>query len=117
MCPSGKRDSGGCIQREGTFTLSVVGEALRDQAFRCGTCSGRDVDKAAHMSIPLTTAEDFPTPCISGSRASFARKLQGGYKARDHVMYFGGVAKILGDASMRELYAMAGCSRLGIARE
>lgn len=62
-------------------------------------------------------AADFPTPCISGSRASFARKLQGGYKARDHVMYFGGVAKILGDASMRELYAMAGCSRLGIARE
>lgn len=32
-------------------------------------------------------------------------------------MYFGGVAKILGDASMRELYAMAGCSRLGIVRK
>lgn len=69
------------------------------------------------MSIPLTTAEDFPTPCISGSRVSFACKLQGGHETGDHVMYFGEVTKVLGDASVRGLYAMDGYSRLGTARE
>lgn len=113
---SKKGCSGGCIQREGAFTLSVAGEALRDQAFRCGACSGRNADKAAHMSIPLTAA-DLPTPSISGSRMSFACKFQGGRETGDHVMYFGEVIKALGDTSVRGLYTMDGYSRLGTARE
>ena len=69
VCPSGKRDSGGCIQREGTFALSVVGEALRNQTFRCDTCSCRDVDKTAYMFIPRRRI--FPPPAsLAAARAS-----------------------------------------------
>lgn len=40
VCLSKKGYSGGCIQREGTFTLSVVGEALR-HLLRPGCGQGR----------------------------------------------------------------------------
>lgn len=111
-CLSQKGYSGGCITASGGFGLSVVGEALAAPAARAGGCSGRSVDKAAELGIPLFQPEYFLQPVIEGSRVCFSCRLKDTLNVGDHVLYVGEVEAVLGDSSVEALFAMDGYAHL-----
>ena len=68
VCLSSKGYSGQCIRESGAFGLNIVGEPLKEAAIKAGCCSGRDMDKAAAIGIPLTAQEGFSQEMVDGSR-------------------------------------------------
>lgn len=112
VCLSKKGLSGSLIERSGVFTLSIVGEQLRDAALACGRCSGRDHDKAAEFGIPLEAASAIPASLVSGSRAAFECRLVSTAEAGDHVFYLAEILACRGDAEVKSLFAWDGYARL-----
>jgi len=111
-CLSRKGLSGELIRKNGEFALSIVGEDLKDAALRCGTCSGRTVDKAAEFSIPLEDAACIGPKVVSGSRVVFECRLVDTKEVADHVLYIAEPVAIRGDESVRQLFAFDGYARL-----
>lgn len=112
VCLSKKGLSGSLIEKNGEFALSIVGETLKNSAIKCGTCSGRDNDKALKFDIPLTDCETVAPKCVSGSRVVFECRLVNRCEAGDHVLYMGEIVSVRGDASVDHLYAYDGYGRL-----
>ena len=106
--------SGQCIKHNGEFGLSIVGENIRDAAFKCGSCSGRDIDKANEFGIPLFDADLISPKLVSGSRLCFECRISQMLIVSDHTFYVGEVAKIHADPDIPGLYAMNGYSELGL---
>ena len=102
------------IEENGEFGLSIVGETIKDAAFRCGTCSGRTVDKAAEFGIPLIGASVISTPLVADSRVAFECRLKNQVEAGDHVFYLAEIIAVHGDESIRQLFAWDGYARLDI---
>ncbi|MBQ9685922.1 MAG: flavin reductase family protein [Oscillospiraceae bacterium] len=112
VCLSKKGLSGGLIRESGEFGLSVVGEQLKDAALRCGTCSGRTVDKAAEFEIPLEDAAVIAPQVVSGSRVVFECRLTDTKEVADHVLYIAEIVAIRGGEEVRQLFAFDGYARL-----
>ena len=117
VCLSKKGLSGSLIAENGQFALSIVGEQLRDAALRCGTCSGRTVDKAREFGIPLEDAAVIAPQLVSGSRVVFECRLTDTKEVADHVLYIAEIAAIRGDESVRQLFAFDGYARLDSVKE
>ncbi len=114
-CLSKKGLSGELIRRNGEFGLSIVGEALRDAALRCGSCSGRTTDKAEAFGIPLEAAAVIRPMLVAGSRVQFECRLVDVKEVADHVLYIAEIAAIRGDPAVRHLFAYDGYGRLDCA--
>ena len=112
VCLSKKGLSHALIEETGVFTLSVVGEALRDAALQCGRCSGRDRDKAAEFGVALESASTVAGSLVSGSRAAFECRLVSQTEAGDHIFYLAEILACRGDAEVKQLFAWDGYSRL-----
>ena len=112
VCLSKKGFSGGCIVAQKGFSLSLPGEALAAGALACGTCSGRDRDKAAEFGIPITVNDDFPQGMVDGSRVCFSCTLSQCCDMGDHILYVGEIQKIVGDENVSALYARNGYGEL-----
>ena len=111
-CLSKKGLSGTLIEKNGCFSLSIVGEALRDAALACGRCSGRDHDKAAEFNVPLLPCTKISASFVSGSRVVFECRLANQVEAGDHVFYLGEILSIQGDADVKQVFAWDGYARL-----
>ena len=111
-CLSKKGLSGELIRQSGEFALSVVDESLRESALRCGTCSGRRVDKAAEFGIALTDAEKIAPQVVRDSRVVFECRLADTKEVSDHVLYIAEIVAIRGDADRKALFAFDGYGRL-----
>ena len=112
VCLSKKGLSGSLIHDNGEFGLSIVGQELRESALRCGTCSGRTIDKAAEFSIPLTDPVSISTPLVEGSRVLFECRLKDELEAGDHMIYTAEIVAVRGDEDVRQLFAWDGYGRL-----
>ena len=112
VCLSSKGHSGQCIRESGAFGLNIVGENLKDAAMKAGSCSGRDMDKAAALGIPLTAQEGFSQEMVAGSRLWISCRLKDTLTVGDHVLYVGEVEAIMGDPSVKGLFAWEGYGRL-----
>lgn len=112
VCLSKKGLTGSLIEKTGEFALNVVGEELKDTAIKCGACSGRTVDKAAELGIPLTAAAEIKPQLIPGSRVVFECRLVNKAEAGDHVFYMGEIVAIHGDPDRAQLFAFDGYARL-----
>ena len=111
-CLSKKGLSGELIRQNGEFALSIVDASLKDAALRCGTCSGRTVDKAADFGIALTDAAAIAPQVVRDSRVVFECRLTDTREVSDHVLYIAEIAAIRGDAEKKALFAFDGYSRL-----
>ncbi len=100
--------TGACIAASGVFTLCVPDRSLAQQAFYCGTVSGRKEDKAAKANIPLAElGEGFP-PAVENSRLALLCRLEQAVPAGDHTLYTARVEQVWGDASKEGLRAYDG---------
>ena len=105
------------IEKTGEFTLCLADEALRDAAFRCGTCSGRTVDKAGEFAIALEPSAAVAPPYVRDSKVVFACRVADTAAAGDHRVFIAEVAAVYADEGKRHLFAMDGYARLDTAKE
>lgn len=112
VCLSKKGYSGSLIEKNGEFALSIVGEELREKAKKCGTCSGRTIDKANEFGIETEKTAVIAPESVCGSRVVFECRLSGTAEAGDHVLYMGEVVALHGDPEVKQLFAFDGYSRL-----
>lgn len=112
VCLSGKGLSHSLIEANGEFTLSIVGEDLKDKAIRCGACSGRTVDKPDEFGIELVPSETVSAPAVKSSRVVFECRLVDKIPAGDHIFYVAEVINALGNPDVKQLYAFDGYGRL-----
>lgn len=111
-CLSKKGLSGELIRASGEFALSVVDGSLKDAALRCGTVSGRKLDKAAAFGIALEDAEKIAPKVVRDSRVVFECRLTDTKEVSDHVLYIAEIVAIRGDAEKKALFAFDGYGRL-----
>lgn len=112
VCLSKKGYSGELIQIEKEFSLNVVDESLKEAAFKCGTCSGREVDKPEQFGIALKEAKVINTKLVAASRVSLECRLVNSMEAADHMMYLAEVVSLSCDENMKAVYAWDGYKRL-----
>ena len=115
VCLGKKGASGKLIQSTGEFALNIVGEELKEAALRCGSCSGRDVNKAEMFSIPLEAASEIAPKIVSGSRVVFECRLTDMKEVTDHIFYIAEITACSGDYSVKQLFAWDGYARLDTA--
>lgn len=111
-CLSKKGLSGSLIEKNGVFTLSVVGETLKEAALNCGRCSGRDRDKASEFGIALEKAEKIDASLVRDSRVAFECRLVSTAEAGDHVFYIAEIVAVHGDDKVPQIFAWDGYARL-----
>lgn len=116
VCLSKKGYSGERIAATGEFGLNIVSAELAQSAFRCGTCSGRSVDKAREFGIPLIEAGAISTQLIAASRAAMECRLINTVDVFDHVIYIAEVVETHCNPDRRALYAFDGYGRLDTVR-
>ena len=113
ICLSNKGYTSSCIDASGSFGLSVVGPERKEAALKAGSCSGRDLDKAASLGIPLVDLPGARTKLVAGSRVCFACTAVGKYPmGEDHTLFVGRIEQIFGDPSVPALYAQQGYGAL-----
>jgi len=111
-CLSNKGYSGGNILEQGEFALNLVDESLKEAAIRCGTCSGRSVDKAAEFGIALCDAKNIAPKVVEASKLVFECRLSDTLAVGDHTFYVADVVGIYGDESKKQLFAFNGYGKL-----
>ncbi|MFB6490703.1 MAG: flavin reductase family protein [Thermoproteus sp. AZ2] len=65
-----------CLEHSGEATINVAAAEMADLAYRLGSVSGREVDKAKEFSVPLVPSEEVKAPGIDGSIAIYECKVE-----------------------------------------
>lgn len=117
VCLSKRGYSGGLITAQGEFCLCVPDTTLREAALRCGTCSGRDHEKAAEFGIALEPAELVKPMRVRASRLVLECRLTQQVEVADHILYIAEVLGCYGNGDSQGLYAMDGYKRLNAVTE
>ncbi len=112
ICTSDRGYTGELIKKNGEFTLSMPGASIADKAFLCGTCSGRDKDKAVEFGIEFEDSETVSAPRVRNSALALECKLKETVPVGDHTMYIAEVTAVYADRDRRPVFAANGYSKL-----
>ena len=112
VCLSNKGLSGTLIKQNREFTLSIVGEDLKESGLKCGQCSGRTTDKPRTFGIDLEPSSSVAPAHVSGARVVYECTLSNSVEVGDHTLYIGEVVATYGDENVKHLYAYDGYARL-----
>lgn len=100
------------IRQNREFGLCIVGPDLADAAFKCGTVSGRDVDKASAYQIELVEAESIGTKLVKQFRIAMECSAINFVEAQDHTFFVAEVVNIHTNPDVPQLFAFDGYRRL-----
>ena len=113
VCLSNKGYSGGLIREPGEFALCLPDETLREAAFRCGTCSGRDTEKAEAFGIKLADSEKIRPKLVAASKIVMECVLVSETKGGDHTLFLAEVVAVhAADEDRKHLLSMDGYGEL-----
>jgi len=82
------------IANSGVFVLAWPGEDLAEATLFCGTQSGRNVDKFAHLNLATRPAKTISAPLIESCIANLECTVAGQVTSGDHTIFFGEVTAI-----------------------
>jgi flavin reductase (DIM6/NTAB) family NADH-FMN oxidoreductase RutF len=100
------------IKETGEFGLSVVDASLKEAAFKCGTCSGREMNKAEAFGIELMDSEKIDTQLVKAHRVAFECRLIQILPVQDHYLLVGEIVALHCGPAIAQLYAMDGYQKL-----
>ncbi len=109
---SRKGYSGELIEKNGEFGLNLADETLKEKAFLCGTCSGREINKPEKFGIELMDADTIDTKLVKANAGTMECKLESTVDVGDHRLYIARVAATHLEPETKPLFAMDGYKRL-----
>lgn len=89
------------IAQSGEFVVSILSSEQKDISSFCGSCSGREVDKIAHLKLKTIPSEVVKVPLLAGCVANLECKVIAQYPAGDHTLFIGEV--VAADIGREEL--------------
>ncbi|MCC8108806.1 MAG: flavin reductase family protein [Planctomycetes bacterium] len=97
--------SGDMVRETGKVILAMPTEEVAEAAFACGTVSGRDTDKVAKFSIPMTEVPGSAIHIPNATCLAFLCDLVNTVDVGDHYLYVCTIDKIYGDTNLKALFA------------
>ena len=97
------------VKKTGKLALCLPGEAIADEVYKCGSVSGRDVDKVKEYGIKLTEAA---VPFPVHSRLVFECTVNQEVIAGDCVFFICAASQILADESQKHIYTWGRSKKL-----
>jgi flavin reductase (DIM6/NTAB) family NADH-FMN oxidoreductase RutF len=116
ICVGSRAYTGILIQENLEFGLCVVDQALEAAAFKCGTCSGRDVNKAEAFGIELMQAEMIAPRLVKAHSVALECRVISSYPVHDHRMFVAEVNHSHINPHATPLFALDGYRRLGVVQ-
>jgi flavin reductase (DIM6/NTAB) family NADH-FMN oxidoreductase RutF len=114
ICLSQNSFSSSLINKEREFGLCVVDETLKEAAFDCGTCSGRDVDKAETFGVELMNASEIKPRLVKAHKIALECKVIDSLNVQDHIMFIAEVKSIHLNPDKSQLFSFEGYRRLDV---
>lgn len=115
VCLSKKGYSGELIRENGEFGLCVVDESLKESAFLCGTCSGRNENKPERFHIELVEPVVISTKLVKAHKVALECRLTDIVDISDHCLYIAQLMEAHCNSEKKQLYAVNGYSALDTA--
>lgn len=112
ICTSVRGYTGELLKQNPEFALCLVKESVKDAAFKCGTCSGRSVDKVKDFGIELIDASEIAPKLVKESSVAFECKVTNVMEAGDHFVFVAEVLASWGDPEAKSLFAIDGYGKL-----
>lgn len=112
VCTSNRGYTGELIKEAGEFCLCVPDVSVKDSAIRCGTCSGRENNKAEMFGIELEDAETVDAKIVRKSALVLECKLKNTVDVGDHTLYIAEVSSCRADRAFTPVFAVDGYKRL-----
>lgn len=109
---SQKSYSSECVRATGTVVLTVPGEALAEQAMKCGSTSGRTVNKAEQFAVDLMQVDGTDIKVPVHSKVAIVCKMKEYHAVGDHYLYICEVEKVYADEGEEALFAWNGYAEL-----
>ena len=100
------------IGRGAKLTLCLPTKNISDQAFACGTKTGRIINKSAELGIELVEMEGFSAPVVAESTVAWGLEVSGTVEASDHTLYIADIKCITASGKQSHVYAFDGYKRL-----
>ena len=97
------------VLKTGKAALSIPGEAIADITLKCGTVSGRDVDKVKEYDIKLF---DAPVKFPLHSRLAFSCTVENKVEVGECVFFICKVDEVFFDESQKQIFAWGGSDTL-----
>jgi len=89
------------IAQTGEFVVSILSSEQKNISSFCGSRSGREVDKIAHLELKTIPSRVVKVPLIAGCVANLECKVIARYPAGDHTLFIGEV--VASDIEREEL--------------
>ena len=105
---SQKGFTGECLAADGTLALCIPDASLAQQAFYCGTVSGRTQDKAAAAGIALKQLKEGFPPVVENSQIVMLCRVEQTMPAGDHTIHLAHVEAVWADESKQGLKSYDG---------
>lgn len=115
---TGKQAYTGERAREtGKAVIAVPGTSLAEAVMSCGSCSGKDTDKAKQFEIELKEIPDSAIKIPEDSKIAFVCDVEQVVETGDHYLHICNISKIYGDEEKESLYAWNGFAKAAPAQE
>lgn len=106
--------TGELIKKTGEFGLCLPDESIAQEAFLCGTCSGRDRNKAEEFRIGLRDADLISAKLVEKSQAALECKVALSMPVQDHIMFLAEVQAVHIEPQYRHVSAADGYGKLEV---
>lgn len=95
--------------------ITVPGAAIASQVMSCGTCSGRDTDKAAKFGVELTAVEGSDIKVPAHTRVAILCELKEFHEVGDHYLYICNVKDVFANEDEEAVFAWKGYAEIAPA--
>ena len=109
---SKKSYSGEMVRNTGKVILTIPGVGLEDIVKKCGTTTGRNIDKVVEHGIEMEKIEDSEISIPVGSRVAVQLTLKEYVEVGDHYLYICDVDNVYGNNDGETLYAFNGYAKI-----
>ncbi len=106
ICLSNKNCTNENIRLSKEFSLCLPSEDIKDEAWKCSTTSGRNINKIKQYNLEVIQSNYINTPILRESYVAFECKVVKEIVAGDHTMFLGEILNILGDTTKKPLYSL-----------
>jgi flavin reductase (DIM6/NTAB) family NADH-FMN oxidoreductase RutF len=84
------------VMSSNEFALNIPAVTLVDQVEKCGTCSGRDVDKIRETGLTFVAARVIKAPLIEECLGHIECKVSGRFRAQHYDLFLAEVVSMSG---------------------
>lgn len=104
--------SGEMVRKNKKVILTIPGSELEELVVKCGSTTGRNINKVEEFNIPLESIDDCDIKIPINSKVAIEMTLKDYIEVGDHYLYICNVDNVYGDESKQALFAWNGYSKI-----